>query len=461
LEQQPHDVSRGRKWVAQWTVVVLLLWRVSRVGAQENMAGFRQEWYQEDDDRVRVNTQSFLFDVGLSSKVRLNGNLVLDGISGATPVGAPARTEWVYPTYDQYYASAYHQAYDSLYTDFVNENQILVDTGYITQEQLDAAAKATASAGAPAVATDSATTTYQSLTNNPNYRSSQVPLTTLEDRRTAVGLGVPISLDQHLITPSFAYSSESDYVSYVAALNYGLALNAKNTTLNLGWAHNIDSVRDDLGVWQDKRVDSVMIGVVQVLSRRSLFTFNFTYGNEGGYLSDPYRGVMLDPLNFEEMQKNPDDPATEPEKRPDSRERFITYAGYNQFVDPLNGALELIYRFSHDTWSINAHTADLWWHQKLGSRLVLSPSFRYYYQTAADFYYPGLVSNPLPDYYSSDYRLSEMQTFAYGLRLTWRMQKHVSLDAGYQRYVMKGLDRTSPSAYPSANIFSVGARVWF
>jgi hypothetical protein len=461
LEQQPHDVRRGRKWVTQWTVVVLLLWRVSRAGAQEDQAGFRQEWYQEDDDRVRVNTQSFLFDVGLSSKVRLNGNVVLDAISGATPVGAPARTEWVYPTYDQYYASAYDQAYDSLYTDFVNENQILVDTGYITQEQLDAAAKATASAGAPAVATDSATTTYQSLTNNPNYRSSQVPLTTLEDRRTAFGLGLPITIDRHLVSPSFSYSEESDYVSYGGALNYSLALNQKNTTLNFGWSHNADSVRDDLGVWQDKTVDAFLIGVVQLISPRAYFTVNFSYNNEDGYLTDPYRGVMVEPLTFEELQKNPDDPATDPEKRPDHRDRQVLYATYNQFVTPLNGAAELIYRFSNDSWEIAAHTVDVRWHQKIGPKLVISPSFRYYNQTAADFYYPGLVPNPLPENYSSDYRLSEMQTFTYGLRVTWRVHEHASLDAGYQRYIMEGLDDTSPSAYPSANVISVGVRLWF
>jgi hypothetical protein len=336
-----------------------------------------------------------------------------------------------------------------------------VDAGYITAEQLAAAANLQATAGAPVVATGSATSQYQSLTNNPNYRSSQVPLTTLEDRRTAFGLGLPITLDQHLITPSISYSTESDYVSYVGALNYGLALNQKNTTLNFGWAHNSDSVRDDLGVWQDKRVDSFFGGVVQLLSPKSFVTFNLTYVNEGGYLTDPYRGVMFVPTNFEELQKDPDEPSTDPEVRPDERERFTTYLAYNHFIDPLNGAVECIYRFSVDTWDINAHMADLRWHQKIGPGLVLSPSFRYYIQSAADFYYSGLVPSRDLDHYSSDYRLSKMQTFNLGIRLTWRVHEHVSLDIGYQRYLMQGLDDTSESAYPSANTYSVGARLWF
>jgi len=69
--------------------------------------------------------------------------------------------------------------------------------------------------------------------------------------------------------------------------------------------------------------------------------------------------------------------------------------------------------------------------------------------------------NP-PTYYSSDYRLSEMETFSLGVTVTWRVYKHLSLDVSYMRYTMQGLDGvTSQSAYPSANLISFGARVWF
>jgi len=40
--------------------------------------------------------------------------------------------------------------------------------------------------------------------------------------------------------------------------------------------------------------------------------------------------------------------------------------------------------------------------------------------------------------------------------------KNLSLDASYMRYIMSGLDGvTSQSAYPSANVFNLGLRVWF
>jgi hypothetical protein len=106
---------------------------------------------------------------------------------------------------------------------------------------------------------------------------------------------------------------------------------------------------------------------------------------------------------------------------------------------------------------------DLAWHQKLGRNLVLSPSFRYGFQTAADFYYVILPDfDNKPPFYSSDYRLSRWQSFSYAISLTYRIQKHISLDLSYTRYIMQGLDGvTSQSAYPSANIYSAGLRLWF
>jgi len=103
------------------------------------------------------------------------------------------------------------------------------------------------------------------------------------------------------------------------------------------------------------------------------------------------------------------------------------------------------------------------WYQKLGRHIVFSPMFRYYRQSAASFYgtrFPDF--NTPPTYYSADYRLSELESYAVGVSLNWKVRDWLSIDATYKRYVMRGLDSvTSPTAYPSANVLTVGARVWF
>jgi hypothetical protein len=440
--------------------LVLFAARVSRVFGQENDVGYRHEFYREDGDRMSIDTDSFLFDAKLNPHVRVIGTYVIDSISGATPIGAPPQTKWPFATYNNLYNRAYGQSYTSQFNQYVSQNQIYVDAGYETFQQMTNQAAQFAQQTAPNIATNSANASYHSLTNNPNFRKKTVPLAKMHDERHAFSIGLPISVGRHEITPGVSHSQETDYKSVGGSLNYSLSLNEKNTTLNFGYAHNADSVRDDRFIWESKTTDNLLVGVVQLLDPKSYLTFNFVFNNDYGYLADPYRGVMV-ANNY--PQYNPDDPALIPEKRPRHRSSEVLLGSYTRFIERLEGSVEASGRFFHDSWGINSATATLDWHQHLGQHVVVTPSFRYTYQTAADFYYvlvPDYLN--LPTFYSSDYRLSQMETFGMGVSITWKLAKHLSLDGSYYRYVMRGLDGvTSQSAYPSANVGSLGLRLWF
>jgi hypothetical protein len=274
---------------------------------------------------------------------------------------------------------------------------------------------------------------------------------------------------QHF-TPQFSYSTEQDYTSYGAALNYSLDLNQKNTTLNLGWAHAWDTVLPSKGTFirspQSKDTDDVLIGLNQLLSPRTVLTLDFTFRNSSGYLADPYRGVLFS--GYPQFDLN--EPVLFPEKRPSDRQSYIGYVSLTQYVTPLRGSAEGAYRFSSDTFGITAHTAEVAWHQKIGKQVLVSPLFRYYQQGAADFYATQFQGNPadpsnrgsIPSNYSADYRLSHLETLTCGVEISFKVIEQLSLDFSYRRYVMSGLDHvTSPTAYPKANIFTAGARLWF
>ncbi|MFM2295983.1 MAG: hypothetical protein RLZZ350_2396 [Verrucomicrobiota bacterium] len=376
--------------------------RLHRASAGESHADYRYELYQEDHDRIKVETHSVLFDLKMSPRVALKGELVLDTISGATPNGAAPAKKYNYDFFSVY--------------------------GF-----------------QPPIA--------------GNTNNASVPITQLHEFREALSLELPITFGAHTLTPQFSISKESDYDSLGFALNYARELNEKNTTLNLGWSHTSDTVLDEFRRPQDKSSHDFLIGVNQLLGAHTVLTVNFTYGTSHGYLNDPYRFSVA----ANTLQLDADNPAGFFEQRPRDREKFIGYVGLTHFFKPVNGSLEASYRFFHDTFDVNAHTISLAWYQKLGRQVVVSPSFRYYRQSAAFFYYELLPDGDnRPAYFSPDYRLSQFQSFTYGLSATWNVSKWFTLDAAYKRYVMEGLDGvTSASAYPSATVFTLGCRLWF
>jgi hypothetical protein len=431
-----------------------LVVKTSRGFAEGDDVSYRHEFYREDDHRMKVDTDSASFDIGLGPHVRLTGEYVYDAISGATPTGAPPQSKWPFPSFGQ----DVNQYYLSVYND--PNNLILYNSGYFNSyhDYTNYVALNTPFIGANA--TNYAKQVYGALTNSPSYRNTHVPLTELHDKRRAFSMSAPITFGIHQFTPELSYSKESDYRSAGLALKYAVLLNNKNTTLNAGWSRNADRVRDDQFVWQRKVSDDFMVGVTQLLTPKSYFTVDLTYAQEFGYLSDPYRGVMAE----ENLpQPNPEDAVLIPEVRPGHRTKEIVFGSFTQFIEPLHGSAEVSYRFFHDSYGIFAHTAELAWHQKIGRALVLTPAFRYYNQTAADFYYELVQDyNNLPPVYSADYRLSALQTFNLSANLSYRPCKYFMIDVGYSRYIMQGLDGvTSASAYPSANVYTIGGRILF
>jgi len=380
---------------------VLFLYSSTRIlrGADQG-AGYRFESYREEGGRIAVETHSGLFEVQPKSWLRLSGDVVYDAISGTTPTGAPPPST----------------------INFVPDQN-----------------------GNPP----------------PGAASQSVPLSHMTDVREAGSLSAAFSLGPHHLTPQFSISQEHDYDSLGAALNYSIDLNEKNTTLNAGWSHNWDKVLPNgfLFAKVNKEADDFFLGVNQLLVPKAYLTFNLTYGHSRGYLNDQYKGVLFD--NF--PQGDPELPALEPESRPRQRDRYIAYGSLTRAIPQLKASAEGSYRLFYDSYGTLSHTVNLAWFQKLGTYLIVSPIFRYTRQSAANFYVVRLPEfDTRPAYYSADYRLSELQSFTYGVNLNWKFREWFWVDAGYKRMVMEGLDNvTSPSAYPTANIFTIGARVWF
>jgi hypothetical protein len=369
--------------LARYSLPLGLTLSLPRLLRAEDQVDYRYEYYQEDNNRMTINTHSVYFEQKLVDSIIAKGELVYDGISGATPTGT------VYPT-------------------------------------------------------------------------GKIALTHLQDNRRSVSLQLDAKLgSNNTLTPGFAYSKESDYQSYGISLNDAIEFNQKNTTLQYGVSQNFDSVRNtdhDTGnfIWSDKYSTEGIVGVSQLLSPKTVFTADFTFGNDSGYLSDPYRLAGYQPTGFPFS-------IGVPERRPSHRNKEVFYTSLTHYFDKVNGSLEGSYRFYNDSFGVIANTVGLTWREWLGKHLIAEPFFRFYEQSAADFYattFSGpftINPNGPPGFHSSDYRLSEFYSTDTGVQLTGVVNDHLRIIVGYHRYEMHGLDgKTSSAMYPQANVVTAG-----
>jgi hypothetical protein len=297
--------------------------------------------------------------------------------------------------------------------------------------------------------------------------SDQVPLASMVDRREAWQAELSRQFSRINVTAGFASSRESDYISKAASLNTLTDFNQKNTTILVGIARADDDVTARfLPRPREKQTDELIVGVTQLLDPRTSVTVNFTFSKAEGYLSDPYKIIS----KTVEILPGISLPLTFPENRPEEKDKRILFTTVNRRFERMNAAVEASWRWLNDSFGTTSHTITLEWYQRLGDAFILRPSVRFYEQTEADFYHVTLDGTPITPvaqptgrapYYSADYRLAALRTWTYGLKAVWEIKPWLSVDATYERYLMRGRDRSTPaSAFADADIFTVGLKLW-
>lgn len=284
----------------------------------------------------------------------------------------------------------------------------------------------------------------------PSAKGGSVPVVQIKDQRTALTLGITKSIENHAVRLGVAYSDESDYRSAAYSVQDTISLNQKNTELVWGASFTDDTVEaNGTDFRRAKRSYDALVGLNQVLSPTDLLSVNVSLGWRQGFLSDPYKVVSLNG-------------GIEDDTRPGRKVEQLVWVQWTHYVESWRASVESSYRFGHNDWGSDSHTARVamykkWW----GDRLMVGPSFRYYRQSAARFYAPSFSG--MPTYYSADYRLSAEETLSVGAQVRWfAVKEKVAVDVGVERYVTRGLDhQTSPSAYPSATCVSAGLHLQF
>ena len=295
----------------------------------------------------------------------------------------------------------------------------------------------------------------------------EVPVAEISDRRKAVSAELSRQFSPVNVALGYANSRENDYISNGWSLNTLTDFNEKNTTLLAGIAGTDDDVKVQYQPkWAKKRTNDLVVGVTQLIDPRTTVSFDVTWGRATGYLSDPYKIVQkrteVNPGDFLNLQFL--------ENRPNERNKWTAVALLNRAYPDWHGAVEASYRFYHDTFGTDASTLEISWFQRIGKNFILKPELRFHDQSSANFYYYQIdqtsivpLSGPptaRAPFYSSDYRLSALRTFTYGLKAVWTISDHAQMDVAYEQYDMRGRDGvTAASAYPRASIVTLGLKI--
>ncbi len=296
------------------------------------------------------------------------------------------------------------------------------------------------------------------------------PLAHMEDERKAWDAELTRQFKRVSATVGYGISKEHDYLSKGISLNTVTDFNQKNTNLLLGYGRTDDTISEQKLGWTSDRYktgNDFLVGVTQLLDPNTSLQANLSIGRSHGFQSDPYKIVSTTMLDLD-----PGSYYTPPENRPRHKNKVSLFLGLNHNFEQYHAALEASYRYYHDTFGVTSHTTSLAWIQDIGEHFVVQPFLRFYRQSASDFYYYNLDAAHIvttydqttfetgtgkAPFYSSDVRLSYMQSIDAGLKLTWKIKRWVAVDFTFDRYVTRGLDGVTPQdGYYKAKNFMVG-----
>lgn len=249
--------------------------------------------------------------------------------------------------------------------------------------------------------------------------------------------------DRNAIWSANAYiSSEYDYFSIGFGGSYTKLFNEKNTEITLSGNVFLDKWNPQYPIeltdgFFDNRVTgngtydpiflafedekrnsySLSLSFSQILSKKLQGALFMDVVSQNGLLSTPFQRVYFS--DFEDFYIDDFQLADNVEQLPDRRFKIPVGGRLNYYLNDLV-VLRSYYRFYWDDWGISSHTASLEVPFKLTDKFTLYPSYRYYTQTAADYFYPKEQALSTYDFYTSDYDLSGYNAHQYGVGVQYK-----------------------------------------
>lgn len=205
------------------------------------------------------------------------------------------------------------------------------------------------------------------------------------------------------------------------------------TVLDEGGNTSTQYQPNQFAVINDKKRNSysASLSFSQIISKRMQASFFVDLVYQEGLLSTPYHriyfadkpnyyiGTASDIPNYASSKnKGVYQLADNIEHLPGNRLKTPFGARINYYISE-NLKLRSYYRYYTDDWGITSHTASIELPIKLSQSLTLSPNYRYYQQTAANYFAPYETHLSTEQYYTSDHDLAALHSNQWGLGLSY------------------------------------------
>lgn len=161
---------------------------------------------------------------------------------------------------------------------------------------------------------------------------------------------------------------------------------------------------------------AIGFGFSQIISKKLQGTLALDLVAQDGLLSTPFQRVYFSDVadSFIEEFHLADDV----ERLPDTRFKIAVGGRLNYYVNE-TFVIRTFYRYYTDDWGIDSHTASIEVPVKLGSKFTLYPGYRYYTQTAADYFAPYNEHLSTNAFYTSDFDLSDYSANQYSFGMSY------------------------------------------
>ncbi|WP_062061136.1 DUF3570 domain-containing protein [Aquimarina longa] len=223
-------------------------------------------------------------------------------------------------------------------------------------------------------------------------------------------------------------ANEHDYSSIGVGGSYTRLFNEKNTELSIKanaffdtWTAIYPSELRDLPSFvkfddESRNSYSVGFGFSQILSKKLQGSLSLDLIQQEGLLSTPFQRVQF--VDVPDVVIQEFTYGDDVERLPDSRTKVALGGRVHYYLNEII-TVRTFYRYYTDNWGINSHTASIEVPIKITDKFTVYPSYRWYNQTAADYFAPFNKHLSTTRFYTSDYDLSDFDANQYGFGISY------------------------------------------